>query len=88
MKMGPSTEYAEIDECMYPCRRILVDWIMLFAFPRLKHIPSINLTGFVKTAARNKWLARLGKGADREKAAREKVEEEMEALRKLPLEAL
>lgn len=33
-----------MDGSIYPCRRFLVDWIMLFAFEHSKHVPSVNLT--------------------------------------------
>lgn len=76
-----------IDGSIYPYRRVLVDWIMLFAFEHLKHIPSVNLTGYVKTSTRQKWLGLLGKGADREKAA-EQVKQELAALKALPCKDL
>jgi hypothetical protein len=38
-----------------PCHTEVVDWILTFAFPFIKHIPTIRLTGAMKTHQRKKW---------------------------------
>lgn len=73
---------SQVDCAIYPCRKTLLDWIVLFIFPHVQHIASVSLTGFVKNCTREKWLARLGKGADR-RQARENVAQEMAELRRL-----
>ena len=39
----------------YPCHKIMVDWALVFAFPYLKHIPNVRLTGCIKASTRTKW---------------------------------
>ena len=67
---------------VYPCRRILVDWLMLSAFEHVQHIPSVNITDYVKTMTCEKWFVLLGKGADWEKATRH-VRKELKSVRAL-----
>lgn len=43
---------SQVDCAIYPCRKTLVDWIMLFIFPHVQHIASVSLTGFVKNCTR------------------------------------
>jgi hypothetical protein len=38
-----------------PCRVAIVDYVLTFAFPHIKHIPIIRLTGCVKTYQKLKW---------------------------------
>jgi hypothetical protein len=36
-----------------PCQAVVVDWILTFAFPYIKHISTIKLTSAIKTVQRN-----------------------------------
>jgi hypothetical protein len=38
-----------------PCHTEVVDWNLTFAFPFIKYIPTIRLTGTIKTHQRKKW---------------------------------
>lgn len=40
----------------YPCRKQAIDTIMWFAYRHVKHIKTVNLTGYIKTETRLKWL--------------------------------
>ena len=40
---------------MAPCQKIIVDWIMTFAFPYIKTIPNVRLAGAVKRTTKEKW---------------------------------
>jgi hypothetical protein len=37
------------------CWKVLIDWILTFAFPLVKHVPNIQLHGCIKTATKYKW---------------------------------
>ncbi|KAH6865969.1 hypothetical protein BKA58DRAFT_471887 [Alternaria rosae] len=39
----------------HPCHKIMVEWGLIFAFPYLKHIPNVRLTGCIKTSTKLKW---------------------------------
>lgn len=39
----------------FPCYRIVVDWILTFAFPFVKNITNVRLSGCIKTAIKQKW---------------------------------
>ena len=39
----------------YACWKTLVDWVLVFAFPHIKHVPKVHLHGCVKTALKDKW---------------------------------
>jgi hypothetical protein len=39
----------------YPCWKTIVDWILVFAFPFIKHVPKVHLRGCIKTAVKHKW---------------------------------
>lgn len=54
-KSGPN--YREMEH--YPCQKTIVDWILTFAFPFVKHVPNIHLAGSVKPVTNNKWEARI-----------------------------
>ncbi|KAK3075301.1 hypothetical protein LTR53_001502 [Teratosphaeriaceae sp. CCFEE 6253] len=49
-----------------PCRRAMVDYIMCFAYEYVKHIPKVNLTGYVKGSTKQKWLGILHIAYDRQ----------------------
>jgi hypothetical protein len=38
-----------------PCHKIVVEWALALAFPYLKHIPKVRLTGCIKTCTKTKW---------------------------------
>ncbi|PSN73386.1 hypothetical protein BS50DRAFT_185978 [Corynespora cassiicola Philippines] len=38
-----------------PCYNVITDWIILFGFPFIKHIPNVLLRGFIKPRMRMKW---------------------------------
>jgi hypothetical protein len=38
-----------------PCFRTVIDWILTFAFPFIKHVPNVYLRGRIKTSLRAKW---------------------------------
>jgi hypothetical protein len=44
-----------------PCSKVVVDWILNLAFPFVKQIPRVRLTGYVKTSVKAKWDAILAK---------------------------
>jgi hypothetical protein len=48
---------AFLDTPCYPeaCQRTLVDWIMTFAYPYIKHIRKVTLTGDLRTYTKKKW---------------------------------
>lgn len=51
------TDYHRRDrEYYFPCRKGMIDVIMVSAWPHIKHIPQITLTGYVKTETRLVWL--------------------------------
>ncbi|CAI6313040.1 unnamed protein product [Periconia digitata] len=56
--------YDEVD--VEPCFKVVVDWMLLAAFPFIQQIPKIVLLGAVKTCLREKWRAILAQ-AKREK---------------------
>jgi hypothetical protein len=39
----------------YPCHKIMVEWVLIFAFLYLKHIPKVRLSGCIKTCTKTKW---------------------------------
>ncbi|KAF2830671.1 hypothetical protein CC86DRAFT_434546 [Ophiobolus disseminans] len=39
----------------YSCHKIAFDWLILFAFPHVKHIEHVSFSGAVKTATKSKW---------------------------------
>lgn len=39
----------------YPCQKTVVDWIMTVAFPFIKDIPNVWLSGAVNTTSKKKW---------------------------------
>ncbi|CAK1366245.1 unnamed protein product [Cercospora beticola] len=47
-------KYAQVHR--FPCRKTMIDWILTAAFPYIQHIPTVNVTGYVKTVTRTKWL--------------------------------
>ncbi|KAH9810922.1 thioesterase [Teratosphaeria destructans] len=67
----------------FPCRKGMVDLIMLLAYQYINQISTINMTGYVKTVTRNKWLSifRDLKNAVR----RQEVEHQVEAERSMAL---
>lgn len=42
-----------------PCQKVLVDWIMCFAAEHVQHIPTVRLSGYVKSSTKQKWEAVL-----------------------------
>jgi hypothetical protein len=38
-----------------PCRKVVVDWIIICAFLYIKHIPNVHLAGKVKQCTKDKW---------------------------------
>lgn len=47
-------KYAQVHR--FPCRKTMIDWILTAAFPYIQHVRTVNVTGYVKTVTRNKWL--------------------------------
>ncbi|PPJ53751.1 hypothetical protein CBER1_04582 [Cercospora berteroae] len=47
-------KYAKVHR--FPCRKTMIDWILTAAFPYIQHIPTVNVTGYVKAVTRTKWL--------------------------------
>jgi hypothetical protein len=45
----------------YSCQKIMVDWVLTFAFPYIKHIPNVHLAGSVKTSSKRWWYYILKK---------------------------
>ncbi|KAK1070776.1 hypothetical protein LTR74_003951 [Friedmanniomyces endolithicus] len=45
----------DIDFDRLPCQKVLVDMILCFVSEWVRHIPSIELTGFIKTETKTKW---------------------------------
>ncbi|KAF2657870.1 hypothetical protein K491DRAFT_594063 [Lophiostoma macrostomum CBS 122681] len=43
------------DMVKFPCQRILVDYILTFAFPFIKHVPNIYLAGCIKSKQKADW---------------------------------
>ncbi|KAF2816220.1 uncharacterized protein BDZ99DRAFT_131422 [Mytilinidion resinicola] len=41
------------------CHKVLIDWIILFAIDHIKHIPRVELKGYIKTSLKQKWEAIL-----------------------------
>lgn len=42
--------------CTYTaCQRTVVDWVLTFAFPFIKHLPTVTLNGAVKKSSKVKW---------------------------------
>lgn len=39
----------------FPCQKTVVDWIMTVAFPFVKDIPHVWLSGAVKASSKKKW---------------------------------
>jgi hypothetical protein len=40
---------------VHPCYRTMVDCILNFAFPFVKHVPNVHLSGCIKTSQKTKW---------------------------------
>jgi len=38
-----------------PCQKVMVDWILTFAFPFIRNIPNVYLVGAVKRVTKQKW---------------------------------
>ncbi|KAJ4359470.1 uncharacterized protein N0V89_000024 [Didymosphaeria variabile] len=38
-----------------PCYRVIIDWILTFAYPYVKHIPKVHLQGHIKNVTKTKW---------------------------------
>lgn len=43
------------------CQTVLIDWVVTFALPHIKHIKRINLTGCIKVPQKKKWMEILAK---------------------------
>lgn len=41
--------------CPSACSRAIIDWILTFAYPHIKHIPNIYLQGYIKSDLKAKW---------------------------------
>lgn len=42
-----------------PCQRMVVDWILTFDFPWIKHIPKVTLAGYIKADQQKLWKYRF-----------------------------
>ncbi|KAK0346886.1 hypothetical protein LTR91_021362 [Friedmanniomyces endolithicus] len=71
-----------IDFDRLPCQKVLVDMILCFVSDWVRHIPSIELTGFIKTETKTKWERVLSSKKPRE--FDDYVESEKQAVRSLP----
>ncbi|KAF2491989.1 hypothetical protein BU16DRAFT_529376 [Lophium mytilinum] len=67
-KLGPATDpwgrtedgYIRFESSFHTaCHKVLIDWIMVFAVGYIKHIPRVELKGYVKTSLKQKWEAIL-----------------------------
>jgi hypothetical protein len=38
-----------------PCHKLMVDWLILFAFPHIKHTETVSFSGAIRTSTRDKW---------------------------------
>ncbi|KAF2110718.1 hypothetical protein BDV96DRAFT_603786 [Lophiotrema nucula] len=74
------------------CSKIVVDWILTFAFPYIKEIPKVKLTGSIKTTINEKWTSILRREyterGDEVKSHGFGYEAEMERIMKTPQEYL
>ncbi|KAF2657871.1 hypothetical protein K491DRAFT_756472 [Lophiostoma macrostomum CBS 122681] len=50
-----STYQKQRDKERGPCHRTMVDYILSFAFPFIKHIPNVHLIGCIKTSQKKRW---------------------------------
>ncbi|KAF1925095.1 uncharacterized protein M421DRAFT_400502 [Didymella exigua CBS 183.55] len=41
------------------CQSVMIDWIMTFAFPHIKHIARLNLTGCIRNPQKQNWESLL-----------------------------
>ncbi|KAK5134733.1 hypothetical protein LTR08_006108 [Meristemomyces frigidus] len=67
----------------YPCRKAIVEYIMCFAYQDIGHVARINLTGYVKTSTRDRWLGVFGALTGRE-AIEKTIDERMMEIRSIP----
>ncbi|KAK4541078.1 hypothetical protein LTR36_008303 [Oleoguttula mirabilis] len=79
-------EFARMDFDRLPCQKVLLHWMLCFAAKHIIHIPTIELTGFLKTCTKQKWEAIL---YDRSRTDYMNIiKEEQQAIVALPLENL
>jgi hypothetical protein len=45
--------YANME--VYPCHRTMVEYILNLAFPFVKHVPNVRMSGCIKTSQKTKW---------------------------------
>jgi hypothetical protein len=55
MGLGPEQMNSFESNAVFPCQRTVVDWILTFAFPYIKHIPKVTLSGCVKHDQKKRW---------------------------------
>ena len=60
---------------------------MCHAWEHIKHLRSVNLTGYVKTCTRTKWVQRLHSHSDK-LAAEERVQSELLDWKAMPASEL
>ncbi|KAK0291909.1 hypothetical protein LTR35_001337 [Friedmanniomyces endolithicus] len=72
----------DIDFDRLPCQKVLVDMILCFVSEWVRHIPSIKLTGFIKTETRMKW-ERVFK-SKRPRESDDYIESEKQAVLSMP----
>lgn len=48
------------------CEKVLVDWILTFAFEHIRSIPKITLYGYIKTSTKAKWDRSFNVGNDQD----------------------
>lgn len=39
----------------HACQDVIIDWFLTTSFPHLKHMKSVKITGYVKTATKHRW---------------------------------
>jgi hypothetical protein len=56
---SPWVDGARHDELYTCCQRVMVDWVMTFAWPFVKTLPKVTIGGAVKHDSKVKWDALL-----------------------------
>ncbi|KAK5120833.1 hypothetical protein LTR85_005900 [Meristemomyces frigidus] len=80
---SPGSLVATMDLERLPCQKVLLDWIMCYVAEHIIHIPTIELSGSIKTCTKQKWAAILN---DRSRTDYlPMLKEQQEAIHALPL---